>query len=74
MKTIELVFETWESQSTPVVASLCGVFAVSGALVANIMLPHLVDSYVLHGVLAALSSGFAVIVGFTLFSIVIGRI
>jgi hypothetical protein len=67
---ITLLNDSWENRSTAVLALVCGLAAGIGGLFANTVLPHIVESTAVHGILGALSAGLAVIMGTVLFAII----
>jgi len=62
------ISETWDERGMWVMALICGVFAGLGALVANIVLPHIVESTLSHAIVGGFFSGAAVLLGVIIFS------
>jgi hypothetical protein len=63
------ISETWEEQSNWPMALLCGLLAGLGAIIANIVLPHVVGSPIEHAIIGGLFAGGAVLIGVTAFSV-----
>ncbi len=64
-----VVSKTWDEQEKWVVALVCGISAGFGALIANIVVPHIVESTSEQAIIGGLFAGGAVVIGVVLFSI-----